>query len=418
MALFRKKNDPVKTELTKLNHHLQHITLIIPTYNRPEFLARLLQYYASKNTEIHFLILDSSHEETTLTLNEQATHILGNQAHHVRFSPSVPVATKLLEGLKLVETPYCAFCADDDLVFIEGISQALEFFQKNQDYVCVDGIYLNFNPIKTDVHLIVEYATQGINAEDPASRIFRLCQKYESLFYGVFKTQQALAIFTGVTQNSTLHYQELFQAASALILGKSHRLPIFYAARQHCTPADQERDKWQTYYWFADNAKEFLDHYLVYREELWTFYQTHVTDQKHSKETFSKWMDLAHAVYFGSGCPPEYFHTVLQSHTPTDPFKKPNMFQENICNQLKSPVRQTWEKNLDKCIAWLPKKLSSFHSKRDTTTLNKAIQHLTQINWNCALSEELRWFTSIDIFRSAYQELCQYMSFFRNKESL
>ena len=142
------------------------------------------------------------------------------------------------------------------MVFIEGLTQALTFLQDHPEYVCVDGIYLNFNPVGQNIHLHVEYATKGINAEDPGARIFKLCQKYESLFYGVFQTQHALNIFSGVAKNTSLHYQELFQATSALLIGKSHRLPLFYAARQHCEPADQDGKNWYILYRGVENVYE------------------------------------------------------------------------------------------------------------------------------------------------------------------
>ncbi|RDI48149.1 TIGR00180 family glycosyltransferase [Aquicella lusitana] len=389
-------------------NNLQNVTLIIPTYNRPHYLTRLLNYYASKQTPIRFLILDSSDTQSK-TSNEQAVAALGDKARYVNFPSTIPVAAKLFEGLKLVETPYCAFCADDDLVFIDGLLQALTTLQSNPDYVCVDGIYLNFNQVQNNVHLRIEYATKGIGAEDPGARVFKLYQKYESLFYGVFRTKNALDIFSGVSKNPSLHYQELFQATSALLIGKSHRLPIFYAARQHCDPADMNRDKWQTYYWFAENPKEFMEHYLLYREELWNFYQNHVAEQKYSKETFFQIMDIAHAMYFGVGCPPEYFHSVLQNKWPADVYQKSNLFSENVCNHLKSTRRVWLEASIENIIKWMPKILLSYYSLWDMRKLNKKIQRYTKANWKCALARELKWLAGVDSFGHAYQELCLYL---------
>ncbi len=387
---------------------LKQITIIIPTYNRHHYLTRLLSYYASKNTDASILVLDSS-EAATAKLNQQTCEGLSKHITYHYFPSSTPVASKLLAGLKLVKTAYCAFCADDDLVFIEGLQQALAFLQENDDYVCADGIYLNFHQVNHDVNLHIEYASKGINAEDPGARIFRLFQKYESLFYGVFRTTQAIDIFSAVSKNPSLHYQELFQATSALLLGKSHRLPVFYAARQHCDPADTSRDKWQTYYWFAEDRSEFMQHYLQYREELWQFYQTHVSDKTHARTDLNQILDIAHAMYFGLGCPPAYFHSVLQTCWPQDSFRKPNMFTDNVCNQLKSARRVHWEEQLFKFFKWLPKKLASLYWPFYLKSLNRDIYKRTQYPWNCALRKELAWLTSKKEFRLAYQELCLYL---------
>lgn len=145
----------------------------------------------------------------------------------------------------------------------ERLRRARDYLHEHAECVCVDGIYLNFLRLESDLHVKIEYASEGIEPNHPCARVFRLFQRYESLFYGVFRTPDLLHIFSGVSRIPTLHYQELFQATAALLIGKSHRLDKIYAGRQHCDPAEPSRDKWQTYYWFAENRVELLDHYCV-----------------------------------------------------------------------------------------------------------------------------------------------------------
>ena len=117
-------------------------------------------------------------------------------------------------------------------------------------------------------------------------------------------------------------------------------------------------------------------------------------------------LDIVHAMYFGIGCPSEYFHSVLQSKWPNDVFKKPNIHYDNICNQLKSIRRVHREAFFERLFIWIYKKISSLYSMRDMRILNGKVQM-----WNCKLRPELRWLASVDVFRNAYYELCQYMSF-------
>lgn len=392
----------------ELAENLQDLTLVIPTYNRPEHLVRLLKYYATQSSPSRFLILDSSADKSK-AMNKKAVLLLEGRACHLEFSESIPVAKKLLEGLKQVQTTYSAFCADDDLVFVDGLAKAQAFLQSNPTYICVDGIYLNFNPQGDHLHLVIEYATKGMGAEEAGARIFRLFQKYESIFYGVFRTQDAIKIFTGVSKNSSLHYQELFQATAALLLGKSHRLPIFYAARQHCNPADLSRDKWQTYYWFADNPKEFISHYLTYREELWNFYQAYSPEKNYNQDLFMRLMDISHAMYFGVGCPPAYFHSTLQEAWPKDIFQKPG-YLTDICNQLKSSRRIWLESKIEEFVEVLPKLVASLYWPGSLRKLDRGVQKNTQSKWKCKLNWKLRWLARVGNFQDAYLELCKYMS--------
>jgi|GEM_PF-2078674 len=386
---------------------LQQLTLVIPTYNRPHFLARLLNYYAGKNIQLQFLILDSSNEQNKI-LNKQAVSSLGQRARYFDFPSTITFANKLLEGLKRVETPYCAFCADDDVIFIDGLAKALSFLKNNPSYVCADGIYFNFTPVGQDIQIQVEYATQGIQAEDPGARVYRLYQKYESVFYGVFRARDAINIFSGVCKNDTLHYQELFQATAAMLLGKSHRLPVFYAARQACEAADATRDKWQTFWWFAENPEEVFHYYRGYRDALWSFYQDHALEKKYNKKLFYKLMDISHAVYFSAGCSPDYYHSVFQPMWPQDSYTQLG-YRDNVCNQLKNPIRFWMEKKIHYLSKIFPKAVSSIYLLGAVPRLNREIKKKINTPWNCKPGITLRWMVGVRDFRNACLELCTYM---------
>lgn len=388
---------------------LEKMTLIIPTYNRHQHLKKLLNYYVQQKTPLSFLILDSSNAEV-LAQNAQLCEAMGDSVKHVSYDSSIQVATKLLNGLQQVSTPFCGFCADDDLVFIDGIVAAIEFLQSHDDYVSADGIYLNFYTTGSNLNVKLEYSTRGIQAEDPGARLFQLCQKYESLFYGVFRTHDAVNIFSGVAQNTSLHYQELFQAVAALLIGKSKRLPIIYAARQHGDPADMTRDKWQTYYWFAENPREFIEHYQHYKVGLCHFYQSYASDKSLSVDKFAQLLDIAHAMYFGLGCPPEYFHTTLQNIWPKEPYQDRTHYSHNVSNELKHPFRVQYEMFFNKFAKWLPDKISSMYRIGAINRLNRQITKQLGIQLRCQLSPDVRWLASTAQFNRAYRELCLYIS--------
>ncbi|MFO1321960.1 MAG: TIGR00180 family glycosyltransferase [Burkholderiales bacterium] len=389
---------------------LDELTVVIPTYNRTEHLARLLSYYASQDAPISFLVLDSGAPESVVS-NRQRVEASGARFRHVVFPSSVPVATKLAEGLKLVATPYCAFCADDDLVFVEGLSAALGYLRSHPDHVCADGIYLNYRLRPgNDVQLQIEYASHGIEAAHPAARVFRLFQRYESLFYGVFRTTDLATLFAGVCRIPTLHYQELFQATAALLLGKSHRLPVFYAARQHGDPADPTRDKWQTYYWYADDRAEFFDHYCAYRNELWQFYRTHTPAPHLPEEAFVKSMDFSHTMFFGLGCPPAYLYSVLKDHWPDDTFENLQRQQNDIFQAFKPPARRWWEGRVKALTEWLQEKTAAVDRATGVNSLNREIHRRSRTPWNCwILLPELQWLSNVAEFRGAYTQLCDYL---------
>jgi glycosyltransferase domain-containing protein len=387
---------------------LDALTITIPTYNRRHHLKRLLSYYQQLKQPARFLVLDSS-DSVTAAANAELTSSCGEQFRHVAFPSSLPVPTKLFQGLALVETPYCALCADDDLVFPDGLAHALDFLQNHADYVCADGIYLNFFPSNGEIKFQVEYGGHGIEAAHPGARVFRLFQRYESMFYAVFRTNDIRDIFSHVRVIPSLHYQELFQAAGALLKGKSHRLPEFYAARQHCDPAEPTRNNWQTFYWFADNSAEFMTHYRAYRDELWRFYEKFGAEPRMESKAFGDAMDMAHAMFFSAGCPPKYFHARMQQQWPTDSYVDIKDM-DKVLDDLKSESRRYLGRWLGRVASVLDNQVSNYVLPFALRRLNQAARALSPENpWRCDLPDDIAWLASSPGFRKAFLELCRYL---------
>jgi hypothetical protein len=235
-------------------------------------------------------------------------------------------------------------------------------------------------------------------------------QKYESLFYGAFRTKDLSKIFRGVSDIPSLHFQELFQAVAALLLGKSHRLPIFYGARHSCDAAQPERDKWQTYYWFADDRAEFIEHYVKYRGDLWKFYSEHCATPQLSQSDFVKTMDLAHTVFFSTGCPQWYFFSTMQELWPEDVFQNCVTGVETL-DKLKNSGQRNKESRVESLISRLRDKIRRHYMEGVIDGLNMQARSISRNPWNCVLHNNLEWLAGADEFRSAYLELCRHLDF-------
>jgi len=379
-------------------------TLLIPSYNRPALLQRLVRHYSDRARPMTLLVLDSSTPDI-VDQNAKTLSAYGS-LRHVPFPTTISMATKLARGIELVETPYVSICADDDLVFPDGLREATAFMRQQPDYVSAHGLYLNFRLAGNDLHLTREYAGPGNDAQDPGARIFRLLQRYESLFYGVFRTSDLQDIFSAVPTLPTLHYQELFQSVAALIKGKVHRFPRLYAARQSCEPAEPTRDKWQTYYWFADDPAEILEHYRTYRSAVWTFYESRVALPRLGRAAFFRVLDLAHAVYFSAQCPPAYFHSVLEAYWPEDRYvdlEKGDMFEQLHGRTAAS----RWPP--ERLLGAARHVLRAAWSAPAVARLDRDVRKAYRTPWRCRLPVRLRWLAGNAEFRGTYFELCHYL---------
>lgn len=389
---------------------LDLITLVIPTYNRPEHLYRLLKYYEGKQTDVSILVLDSSNK-LNKNKNKQIITNLLQSINYLSFPEEITPGTKLFRGLESVKTEFCVFCADDDLIFLDGIKAALLFLMKNDDFVCVDGIYINFSQINMDVVINIEYALKGAEGESVGERLFKFYQNYESIFYGVYRVRDLYKIFSGVSQNQSLHFQELFQSTATLLMGKTHRMPIIYAARQSCDPADPGRDNWQTCYWFASNRQEMFIHYDIYRNHLIDFYTNNIKRQEYSPNELMKLIDIVHAMFFSAEFHQSYFYSLYESKWKTLTFKKPCDEANSVLHDLR-PGYMCLFTQLRGSLNTIYQSifLNSFIHRLRLKWLNYLIFKETQTKWRCLLSRNDLWISRMKTFKIDCKELCCYLS--------
>jgi len=395
----------------------QH-TIVIPTYNRPDLLQQLVRFYQNEASHMALLVLDSSAFDMA-RLNQERLAVCGSSVVYRHYASSTPMAKKLAQGLGEVTTPTVSFCADDDVVFPHAVDQSIRFLNQASDFVCSHGLYINFSLQTDQVHVFREYGGESNLAHHAGARIFRLCQNYESLFYAVFRTQNLQQIFAVVRNIPSLHFQELFQSVAALMLGKVNRFADFYAARRSGPEAEPGREKWQTYYWFADDTKDMLQHYGDYRQLAFAFYQQSGATPLLSEEAFMRAFDLAHTVYFARNCPPAYFHDRLQDLWPEDPFiKKPADLFEELRKQRPSiiPLKmREWFAEIQRVTGNIQSLPAIKHwRERALTQMNREIAQNYQSGrhqhpWNCHLPPDLLWLAQTRPFKKSFNELCRYL---------
>lgn len=374
-------------------------TLVIPTFNRSDLLLKLLRYYKKRSPTLKILILDSSSTDNA-DANIINVKLFGEGLVYKAFPQTTPMSVKLRDGLKLVQTKYVSFCADDDLIFTEHINKAIIFLENHSDYVSAHGRYINFNNVNKNVRVWLEYSGPGNEAAHAGARIFQMCQSYESLFYGVFKTHNLQNIFKGVADQSSLHFQELFQSVASLITGKVYRFNEIYAARQSGPPADPDRDNWQTYYWFSSNPQDFMKHYMIYREYISDYYQTYGQQPLTEKNEFLRILDLSHSIYFSAHCPSHYFFTTIQNNF-TDNYKEP--FHKNSSDIIIHRIA-VWERRFEKLKNYFTKSRKAL-----IRSLNQQVWDLCINKFRCRLPWDARELANDESFHQSYIEVCLYL---------
>ena len=142
------------------------ITIIIPTFNRPHFIKRALEYYASLQYEGFLFIGDSS--EDSIAARNQANILKYSKRLHIvyRHFPKPAKGTGVPDewivrdsegnigyrdgGIVLAElgatapTPYVAFSGDDDFLVPNSLVKCALFLERNPSYSAAHGLRLHF----------------------------------------------------------------------------------------------------------------------------------------------------------------------------------------------------------------------------------------------------------------------------------
>ncbi len=213
---------------------LRACTIIIPTYNRPDRLTRILGYYSDVAKGMRIIVADSSSDANKAINKASVAMSTDLRINYISDYPSntSPVA-KFADAAGRVETPYSVFCADDDFVTPAGISASIAFLEKNPDFsvahgrfirFCVDGFKWNHR-----------YYFRSDVDPDPLSRVkMGFISPMFLTFYGVQRTIFMKMLYSETSRyGGGLAFSELFIFIMKSIYGKSKVLDVLYGAREH-----------------------------------------------------------------------------------------------------------------------------------------------------------------------------------------
>ncbi len=208
-------------------------TILIPTYNRPRHLKRLLDYLESNFDleQIKLLVLDGSTANTAA--NREAC--LNHEAEYHDYGPDTPLLTRWLDGIKLTQTEWVSFLADDDILQPEGYGAALDFLQNHPDYAAAHGSYIWFKEVEDEKTLIYPgYQTFSIEDDLALKRLFAFLTNYYPITYAVYRTpilKTAYEQTISRLNSDSFHFTELLSGCLPVVLGKIKKIDCSYYGR-------------------------------------------------------------------------------------------------------------------------------------------------------------------------------------------
>lgn len=243
------------------------VTLMIPTYQRPDLLKRCLQYfYGCGGAGIPALVLDSSPPD----IAKQNQQVVREFPHaQIKNFPDVGLYSglfeKIVHGSQLVQTPYVTICADDDLVIPANMKKCVDALEQDGGAVAAHGTYLSLIMSKDNscAQLGWEYKSPSLNATTAQGRLSQLLANYEATFYAVYRTNKVSEVFSMAQQFEGV-FQELATATALVTLGRVLRVEGIYNVR-FAGPVSST-NKWHPALWCKHSITDFLHHYSKYRE--------------------------------------------------------------------------------------------------------------------------------------------------------
>ncbi|MBO6783777.1 MAG: TIGR00180 family glycosyltransferase [Alphaproteobacteria bacterium] len=238
-------------------------TLVIPTYNRPGNLGRLLGYLERAGFDSPVLVFDSSSAENR-SENLELCNASPMDVTHFGFDEEIHPFVKMREGLQNVRTDFCSACADDDLVFVDSLAELFEVLETNTAYAAVHGNYVNFKE-SDSVFRIVSVAQRGSQAasENALQRVREFMSDYTVLFYALFRTEVMQACFAPMDALRTTLMRELASSTLAVANGPVVRRDLFYMGRN--TDESASYDAWHPHQILATEPEVLFKDFAAFR---------------------------------------------------------------------------------------------------------------------------------------------------------
>jgi glycosyltransferase domain-containing protein len=270
------------------------LTTLLPTRDRPAECVRQLRFLHRNGVRHRIIVLDASEAAAAEAVRAACEGV----AEYRHFDRSFRMADKLAAGVKDVATPFVHLVPDDDLILPHAIAAALAFLDAHPDFIAAHGYFLGvaMHDADIDLHSVIGFAP-SIDDDNPLRRHYDLFRRYQSFYWGIFRTPVFASAVTAACAMQVVLFRELTVMSTSILQGKVARLPIVYAlhgtARSHAATHQSH-----PLYWTLSDAQSFFASYLVFRDAIVAFMRSRGIAPP-SGGTPEQFLDMSHATWLG-----------------------------------------------------------------------------------------------------------------------
>lgn len=213
------------------------VGIIIPTFNRSEFLIRQLKYYANTRCPHTIYIGDSSSQDHAKNVQGEIKKFSKDINIKYLYCPEFNIKQCTLSLLKMVEEKYTTYIGDDDFQIPHSITRCAEFLETNDDYAsahgCAVAIRIGNNTVYGKINKIKDYPQPAINDNSAQERILNFFNSYFPTFFSIVRTEDMKQSYLNSFEITDRSFsEEILPSALTIVGGKSKFIDCLGFVRQ------------------------------------------------------------------------------------------------------------------------------------------------------------------------------------------
>jgi glycosyltransferase domain-containing protein len=205
------------------------LTILVPTRNRPQFLARLLEYYSRVNILVDIYVGDASDEMAVASVNRDLC--MNYQARYFRIKKTVGATIKDL--LEYVKTEFVTILPDDDILLPKAMNEIVTFLENNPEYHSANGrvVQVDLEGATGKIWDLGEYPINGIYGNSSRSRLY---EWRRVILFSIYHTSvyKRLWSYSDVGLYDQAIHDEIIPNCISAVTGKTAQLENVYLIRQ------------------------------------------------------------------------------------------------------------------------------------------------------------------------------------------
>lgn len=222
------------------------ISLVIATKDRPDFLTRLLRYYADVGFKGRIMVGDSSSPSFLEQIRPVVEELQGKIDIDFREYPDLSHVSCMKSLVDRVSTKYMAALSDDDFIIPRGMERCIEFLEGHPDYIAAHGLAALFS-LKAggaygEFNAVSPFGHRSVEDESGAGRLLDFLGNYSITLFSVRRVEACRDMYGAALEIADRSFGgELLPHCLSAIYGKNKMLNCFYMVRQahdrrYCLP--------------------------------------------------------------------------------------------------------------------------------------------------------------------------------------